>query len=255
MLEGNLIFNGVRESGDHGMFNSWYAAPATRPRARVAPRLGTLRACVCLTNSLTLLPARLAPRPDPHRDRQPIVHDATGTGELAINPAVHQIRGNFFMNRNWLGDTRSGYSIDYDDGSSQYNATSNFLAYGAFKVRDGVNRQHSHNLIYGKPADYQCDGFNSTVFEHNTVIAEANNKAAIQFGCVGDAFDKLGSYNSVHQNNNRYFTPNNTALPFSACGKSFAQLQAAGYEQGSTLSADLSVAGIMEMARATLAMQ
>ena len=24
VLEGNLIFNGVRESGDHGMFNSWY---------------------------------------------------------------------------------------------------------------------------------------------------------------------------------------------------------------------------------------
>jgi hypothetical protein len=39
------------------------------------------------------------------------------------------------MNKNWLGSTRSGYSIDYDDGSSQYNATSNFLVYGAFKVR------------------------------------------------------------------------------------------------------------------------
>ena len=185
-----------------------------------------------------------------NRDRQPIIHDATDTGDLAIYPAVHQIRGNFFMNRNWLGDTRSGYSIDYDDGSSQYNATSNFLVYGAFKVRDGVNRQHSHNLIYGKPADYQCDGFNSTVFEYNTVISEA-----IEYGCVGKAFDKLGSYNSVHQNNNRYFTPNNTALHFSACGKSFAELQAAGYEQGSTISADLSVAGIMEMARTTLQMR
>jgi len=28
VLEGNLIFNGVRESGDHGMFNSWCVAPA-----------------------------------------------------------------------------------------------------------------------------------------------------------------------------------------------------------------------------------
>ena len=56
-----------------------------------------------------------------------------------------------------------------DDGSSQYNATHNFLVYGAFKVRDGINRAHSHNLIYGKPADYQCDGFNSTTMEYNTV--------------------------------------------------------------------------------------
>lgn len=189
-----------------------------------------------------------------HRDRQPIVHDATDTGDIAIYPAVHQIERNFIMNRNWLGDTRSGYCIDYDDGSSQYNATSNFLAYGAFKVRDGVNRQHSYNLIYGKPADYQCDGFNTTVFEHNTVVSEAS-KPLIEFGCVGKAFGTLGSYNSVHQNNNRYFTPNNTALPFNACGKSLAQLQAAGYETGSTISADLSVAGIMEMARTTLTMQ
>ena len=60
-----------------------------------------------------------------------------------------------------------------DDGSSQYNATHNFLVYGAFKVRDGINRAHSHNLIYGKPADYQCDGFNSTTMEYNTVSAAA----------------------------------------------------------------------------------
>ena len=33
-------------------------------------------------------------------------------------------------------DWNSGYSVDYDDGSSQYNATSNFLVYGAFKVRE-----------------------------------------------------------------------------------------------------------------------
>ena len=40
----------------------------------------------------------------------------------------------------------------------------------ALQIRDGINRAHSHNLIYGKPADYQCDGYNSTSMEHNTII-------------------------------------------------------------------------------------
>ena len=30
VLEGNLIFNFVRESGDHGMFNSWDRQPIVR---------------------------------------------------------------------------------------------------------------------------------------------------------------------------------------------------------------------------------
>eukprot|EP00040_Diaphanoeca_grandis_P016432 m.84756 g.84756 ORF g.84756 m.84756 type:complete len:1009 (-) comp25800_c0_seq1:252-3278(-) len=203
VLEGNLVFNFVRESGDHGQFNSW--------------------------------------------DRQPIVRgDATSGYEIV--PKTHHLNKNFILNINFLGVTHSGYSVDYDDGSSQYNATNNFLVYGAFKVRDGINRAHSHNLIYGKPADYQCDGFNSTSFEHNTVI-----DTSIKFGCVGTAFGPLGTYNSVKQNNNNYFTPNNTAMPFSACGNSLKELQTAGYEVGSTISANLTVNQIINMAREMLA--
>lgn len=127
-------------------------------------------------------------------DRQPIVHDDEA-GQVALNPATHQLRKNFIFNKNWLGSTNSGYSVDYDDGSSQYNATENFLVYGAFKVRDGINRAHSHNIIYGKPADYQCDGFNSTSMEYNTIIGVDGGKIA--YGCVGKAFGPKGTYNSV----------------------------------------------------------
>ena len=76
---------GFWSKGDHGMFNSW--------------------------------------------DRQPVIHDsdAADTGvaaeTLQLSPHFHQLRQNFVMNRNWLGTTRSGYCVDYDDGSSQYNAT------------------------------------------------------------------------------------------------------------------------------------
>jgi hypothetical protein len=72
------------------------------------------------------------------------VYDEPGSEgkSVGINPQTHQLRQNFIFNRNWLGQTSSGYSVDYDDGSSQYNATANFLVYGAFKVRDGINRNH-----------------------------------------------------------------------------------------------------------------
>lgn len=177
-------------------------------------------------------------------DRQPIVHDDEA-GRVALNPATHQLRKNFIFNKNWLGTTNSGYSVDYDDGSSQYNATSNFLVYGAFKVRDGINRAHSHNIIYGKPADYQCDGFNSTSMEYNTIIGV--NGGAVSYGCVGKAFGAKGSYNSVKQNWNKYY-----GSGLSACGMSLAQLQAAGYDTDSTLSPNISVPEIMSMAKAML---
>ena len=136
-------------------------------------------------------------------------------------------------------------------GSSQYNASANFLVYGGFKVRDGINRAHSGNLIYGgKAADYQCDGYNSTSFNDNTVIGTiVGGKATgdIGFNCVGKAFGAQGSYNSVSQSNNRYFGDG-----LRACGMGLAALQAAGYERGSSLAADLSVDAALAMARAML---
>jgi hypothetical protein len=41
-------------------------------------------------------------------------------------------------------------------------------------------------------------------------------------------------------------------MPFKACGNSFAALQAAGYEKGSTISADISTEDIMDKARSAL---
>ena len=85
------------------------------------------------------------------------------------------------------------------------------------------------------------------MFSHNTVIG-----LSISYGFVGTAFGKQGTYNSVTQDHNEYFTPNVSSMPFNACGKSFAQLQAAGYEVGSTISADITVDQIMGRARVLL---
>jgi hypothetical protein len=76
------------------------------------------------------------------------VHD-DDAGHVALNPATHELRRNFIFNRNWLGTTNSGYSVDYDDGSSQYNATANFLVYGAFKVRRRHIREgHNPGVVW-----------------------------------------------------------------------------------------------------------
>lgn len=91
ILEGNLVLNFVRESGDHGMFNSW--------------------------------------------DRQPYLYDGDVEGEVLLAPRPHQIHGNMIFNKNFAGDgaTNSGYAFDYDDGSSQYNASGNVMV-GARRV-------------------------------------------------------------------------------------------------------------------------
>lgn len=75
--------------------------------------------------------------------------------------------------------------------------------------------------------------------------------SGIKFGCVGTAFGTIGTYNSVHQHHNTYFTPNGSTT-FNACGQTFDQLQKAGYEVGSTLGVNITVAAIMDRARALL---
>jgi hypothetical protein len=111
----------------------------------------------------------------------------------------------------------------------------------AFLVHHGL----VYNIIYGKPADYQCDGFNSTLMVHNTIIAE--NLGQVVYGCVGKAFGAQGSYNSVHQNYNSYY-----GAGLSACGHTFEQLQAAGYDTDSTLSPNITVQEILALARKML---
>ena len=88
----------------------------------------------------------------------------------------------------------------------------------------------------------QCDGFNSTTMEYNTIIGE--NGGEIAYGCVGKAFGPTGSYNSVKQNYNKYY-----GSGLNACGMSLAQLQAAGYDTDSTLSANITTAEIIGMAK------
>ncbi len=223
-LVGNLFFNFVRESGDHGMFNSW--------------------------------------------DRQPYLYTtSTGGGAdgeegatTALSPRRHQIHRNFCLNANYATtlSTRSGYCFDYDDGSSQYNATSNVMVSGGFKDRDGVNRSHANNLVVsGRLADPQVAGFDTETFDGNTVIDFTGSF----YSCVGSAFPQGGA-GGVRLTNNRYFTPAHADLPFhpgcgGGCDKSNQTLacwQSEGFDAGSTILENATVDEVLAWARERLDM-
>merc|ERR1712196_410451 len=107
----------------------------------------------------------------------------------------HHIERNLIFNRNYATTktTRSGYCIDYDDGSTGYSATANVLVHGGFKIRDGVNRSHTGNLVIGaRLADPQVAGFDSTSVNSNGVF----------YACVGDAFGR-----GTAASGNTFFTP------------------------------------------------
>jgi hypothetical protein len=208
-LVGNLMLNFVRESGDHGMFNSW--------------------------------------------DRQPFLY-TDSKGQSQTSPKVHQIHNNFCFNKNYAtnGVTRSGYCVDYDDGSSQYNATNNVFLYGGFKIRDGVNRSHDSNLVINAHlADPQVAGFDSTRLTNNIVVMSGGGF----YGCVGDAFGQ-GTYAS----GNSFFTPGDPTLPFApgcqgACGNlSCWQKNGPQYDSASTISDTVSVAQLLKWASTRLGM-
>ena len=134
-LEGNLIFNMVRETGDHGAFNSWDRQPFLYSSTNVDH----------------------------------------GSNVLQLSPETHHLRGNFIFNRNFVGSSHGLYCIDHDDGSSQYNDSGNVLVYGGIKYRDGVNRTATGNLVvYSVGAAFQINGFKTDVFSNNTVILNGN---------------------------------------------------------------------------------
>ena len=168
---------------------------------------------------------------------------------------MHRIVGNFIFNKNYATTraTRSGYAIDYDDGSSMYTASSNVLVHGGFKIRDGVNRSHENNLVIGaRLADPQVAGFNSTLLNRNVAV----NSNGEFYACVGDAFGG-GTTAAV----NTFFTPGSPGLPFQqgckgGSGYTLAAWQANGhnYDAGSTVSANVTTAQLLQWAKERLGM-
>jgi len=91
-VEGNLVFNMVRETGDHGPYNSWDRQPY-------------------LTHS-------------GHRDGYPdsVKHGTSGASILKQHDLITK---NVFIN-----GYNGVWTIDHDDGSQYFNDTQNFMVFG-----------------------------------------------------------------------------------------------------------------------------
>ena len=105
-MEGNLLFNCVRESGDHGPFNSWDRVPF-------------------ITNGGMV-----------RNTSKPAVGGSLPGHDMADGPSVvplfRRISNNFIV-----GLYNSQESIDNDDGSSYYLTHNNYFTYGLRGLKGG----------------------------------------------------------------------------------------------------------------------
>jgi hypothetical protein len=131
LLEGNVIFDMVRETGDHGTFNSW-------------SRREWFYDCA-LAPSIPMA-------------RQP--RDPSG---LCLMPALIRTQHNFFIGP-------AGWNMDHDDGSSNFHDFSNVVYQGGYKYRDGQNRNMTANLMVAATPKFQVDGFDTDVFSGNNQV-------------------------------------------------------------------------------------
>ena len=145
VLEGNLIFNFVRETGDHVSHNTPCTACLRIPTVQMT--LLARHTSAALFRSKGMFNSW---------DREPLLY-TNESGSVSIVPKTHQLRRNLIFNSNFgEGGTNSGYCVDWDNASSEYNATDNVRVFGGFKLSGGSNRAVSGNLVVdGKLVDPQ----------------------------------------------------------------------------------------------------
>lgn len=129
----NLIFDTIRETGDHGPFNSW-----GRDR-------------------FWSLGGFDGSGPNGKEKRKVATLDAVETTVIAHN----MVCGN------------RGFGIDLDDGSSNYFITKNYCYGVGIKLREGFLRTVRNNFIVNAPLDLHCTfEDNDDVIENNIIVSE-----------------------------------------------------------------------------------
>lgn len=239
VMEGNLLFNYVKESNDHGAFNSWDRQPF-----------------IFRANESDL---------------------ATSPSLLRISPQPTQVRRNLVFNVNFNGPSCGSVTLDLDDESSQFNITGNVLAYGGIKNFDGMDRNNSGNLIVFPSvkgagcydtlqAGRNVSSAHSHFFDNHCVLADG--RVPYHCGAGPAPFFNASYHIDVHSNTFSYpaaaaepswadmcqcYPSTKTAVPCPF--KTFADWQAHGHDAGSKVQVGgLSNAQIMDEARTMLAM-
>jgi hypothetical protein len=156
VLEFNDVFNTVRETGDHGSFNSW-------GRDRYWQEDGKI------TDSLVMY---------------------GGYDKLILADAVNTtiIRNNRFR-------CDRGWDIDLDDGSSNYHIYNNLCLNGGIKLREGFYRVVENNIIINNALHrHVWYHGNGNIFTRNIVtapypprIGSVNEHSLIDFNIFTDS--------------------------------------------------------------------
>jgi hypothetical protein len=223
-FEGNLVFNMVRETGDHGPYNSWDRQPY-------------------LTYS---------GNPDGYN----------ASAKMGYGAAVSILKRKDLQTKNFLINGYNGvWTLDHDDGSQYFNDTKNFMVFGGCKNYLGNHKSCDHNVIVhpGIPAratgGRRCQTDDNKVFQNQY---HDNNHCITQDGVFYSMGIKECDAQSIDPHvfqtwNNTLYSPG-ANFSNSPCD-SLKQWQAAGQDRGSTVNPMPSVAEIVAMGKAVLSGQ
>eukprot|EP00039_Didymoeca_costata_P024933 m.11883 g.11883 ORF g.11883 m.11883 type:complete len:934 (-) comp4550_c0_seq1:83-2884(-) len=184
--------------------------------------------------------------------------------EYKFQPEVLQITRNLILNKDYnYGTANSDWTIDHDDSSSYYYDSYNVNIYGSHKWRDGVNKSYVSNLYVTPPDAVGSQQWGVGWYTPNTARSTFLGNTMVNWGDrtqFGYSWSVPTPTADFQVDNNRYFTPNQTSLPFNVGGghgcHSFAAWQAmCKCDEHSTISADMTLSQTLTIAKQYLQMQ
>ena len=215
VMTGNLIFNAVRETGDHGPFNSWDRQPYL---TRNGVDDGFPEA------------AKL------------------GTSGASIVKAQCHIARNFIIN-----GYNGVWAIDHDDGSQFFNDSSNVLVWGGCKNYRGNSKSCDGNVILypgfsgraagGRRCQTDDNGIFANQYYHNNTCFNADGAAYSWGKCDASAVET----ETYHTESNTFYSADGSFS--SKCGATLdlAAWQKLGQDHGSVTGKTPAIPEILDL--------
>jgi hypothetical protein len=168
-----------------------------------------------------------------------------------ITPIRNRLEGNLIIN-----GYNGVWALDHDDGSSFYNDSSNVLVFGGCKNYKGDHKTCGPDnlILYPGIASRSSGGHSCQTNDNKGTFNNAyEGNDCVQYDGQFYTFSggSLNPADNPSTSNNRFYSPNAT---FNYNGHSLVDLQRAGMDLGSTVSATPSTAALLELARARLSM-
>merc|ERR1712232_826128 len=202
LMRANLLFNHVRETGDHGPFNSWDRQP--------------------------------------YLTRNGVNDGFPASVKLNLD-GVSIVKSQCHIEQNFIIDGYNGvWTIDHDDGSQYYNDTSNFLVFGGCKNYRGHSKSCDHNLIAYPGISERSSGARRCQTDDNGIFADQYFHGNDCITGDGEAYTfkkcnpkSLGT--TVYETaNNSFYAPSGAFVENCGSGLDLEQWQALGQDLGSS---------------------